>query len=175
MKQTNDILAQEPQVEPVQEQNLGDVKGYIAYLNLDWLDMIFAQEGWQGDVQRQEEFINSLQDGLADVVLRQKKGMMLSYSWYDNEKQLRRAIEVMPLSAVAVGLQIVTPDVSGYEKLNKRLTELECENARLKNQIRSIGEELRVKGVVTERAFRAYFNRQPGGLVEQYEKKYKEE
>ena len=56
MKQINDILAQEPQMEPVQEQNLGEVKGYIAYLNLDWLDIIFAQEGWLDDMQRQEEF-----------------------------------------------------------------------------------------------------------------------
>ena len=170
MKQTNDILAQEPQVEPVQEQNLGDVKGYIAYLNLDWLNVVFDQEGWQGDVQRQEEFIASLHDGLVDVLLRHKKDMMLTYSWYDNENQLRRAIEVMPVSAAASGLQIVTPDVSGYAELNKRLTELKCENAQLKNQIRSIGENLRMKGVVTERAFRAYFDRQSGGLVEQYEK-----
>jgi hypothetical protein len=170
MKQAKDILAQEPQVESVQEQNLGNVKGYIAYLNLDWLDMIFAQEGWLGDVQRQEEFIVSLQDRLADVVLRLKKSMMFTYSWYDNEKQLRRAIEVMPVSAAAAGLQIVTPDVSGYAELNKRLTELERENTRLKNQIRNIGEDLRMKGVVTERAFRAYFDRQSGGLVEQYEK-----
>lgn len=162
-------------MEPVQEQNLGDVKGYIAYLNLDWLDMIFAQEGWLGDVQRQEEFINSLQDRLADVVLRQKKSMMMSYSWYDDKNQLRRAIEVTPVSAAVAGLQIVTPDVSGYAELNKRLTELECENTQLKNQIRNIGEDLRMKGVVTERAFRAYFDRQSGGLTEQSEKKYKEE
>lgn len=80
MKQTNDILAQEPQMVPVQEQNLGDVKGYIAYLNLDWLDMIFAQEGWQGDVQRQEEFINSLQDRLADVV-RAVQGRRTADAW----------------------------------------------------------------------------------------------
>lgn len=170
MEQTNDILAQEPQVEPVQEQNLGDVKGYIAYLNLDYLNVVFGQDGWQGDIQQQEKFIASLHDGLADVLLRHKKDMMLTYSWYDNEKQLRRAIEVMPVSAAAAGLQIVTPDVSGYEELNKRLTELECENTRLKNQIRSIGEELRVKGVVTERAFRAYFDHQSAGRVEQYEK-----
>ena len=123
MKQTNDILAQEPQMEPVQEQNLGDVKGYIAYLNLDWLDVIFAQEGWQGDVQRQEEFIASLQDGLADVLLRHKKDMMLTYSWYDNENKLCRAIEVMPVSAAAAGLQIVTPDVSGYAELKNLIEE----------------------------------------------------
>lgn len=170
MKQINDILAQEPQVEPVREQNLGDVKGYIAYLNLDWLNAIFAQEGWLGDVQRQIEFIALLQDGLADVLLHHKKNMMLTYSWYDNENQLCRAIEVMPVSAAAAGLQIVTPDVSGYAELKKRLTELECENTQLKNQIRSIGEDLRMKGVVTEHAFRAYFDRQSGGLVEQYEK-----
>ena len=123
MKQTNDILAQEPQVEPVQEQNLGDVKGYIAYLNLDWLNVIFAQEGWLGDVQRQEEFIASLQDGLADVLLRHKKSMMFTYSWYDNENQLCRAIEVMPVSAAAAGLQIVTPDVSGYAELKNLIEE----------------------------------------------------
>lgn len=123
MKQTNDILAQEPQMVPVQEQNLGDVKGYIAYLNLDWLNMIFDNEGWQGDVQRQEEFINSLQDGLADVLLRHKKNMMMSYSWYDDKNQLRRAIEVMPVSAAAVGLQIVTPDMSGYEELKNLIEE----------------------------------------------------
>lgn len=123
MKQTNDILAQEPQVEPVQEQNLGDVKGYIAYLNLDWLDVIFAQEGWQGDVQRQEEFIASLHDGLVDVLLRHKKDMMLTYSWYDNENKLCRAIEVMPVSAAAAGLQIVTPDVSGYAELKNLIEE----------------------------------------------------
>lgn len=123
MKQTNDILAQEPQVEPVQEQNLGDVKGYIAYLNLDWLDVIFTQEGWQGDVQRQEEFIASLHDELADVLLRHKKNIMLIYSWYDNENQLRRAIEVMPVSAAAAGLQIVTPDVSGYAELKNLIEE----------------------------------------------------
>lgn len=123
MKQTNDILAQEPQVEPVQEQNLGDVKGYIAYLNLDWLNVVFDQEGWQGDVQRQEEFIASLHDGLADVLLRHKKNMMLIYSWYDNEKQLCRAIEVMPVSAAAAGLQIVTPDVSGYAELKNLIEE----------------------------------------------------
>lgn len=123
MKQTNDILAQEPQVEPVQEQNLGDVKGYIAYLNLDWLDVVFAQEGWLGDVQRQEEFIASLHDGLVDVLLRHKKDMLFIYSWYDNENQLRRAIEVMPVSAAAAGLQIVTPDVSGYAKLKNLIEE----------------------------------------------------
>lgn len=123
MKQTNDILAQEPQVEPVQEQNLGDLKGYIAYLNLDWLDVIFAQEGWQGDVQRQEEFIASLHDGLVDVLLRHKKDMMLTYSWYDNENKLCRAIEVMPVSAAAAGLQIVTPDVSGYAELKNLIEE----------------------------------------------------
>lgn len=123
MKQTKDILTQEPQMEPVQEQNLGEVKGYIAYLNLDWLDMIFAQEGWQGDVPRQEEYIASLQDGLADVVLRQKKSMMMSYSWYDDKNQLRRAIEVMPVSAAAEGLQIVTPDVSGYAELKNLIEE----------------------------------------------------
>jgi len=123
MKQTNDILAQEPQVEPVQEQNLGDVKGYIAYLNLDWLNTFFDQEGWLGDVQRQEEFIASLQDGLADVLLHHKKNMMLTYSWYDNENQLCRAIEVMPVSAAAAGLQIVTPDVSGYAELKNLIEE----------------------------------------------------
>lgn len=176
MEQT-DILQQEPQTEAV-PAGCEDMKvnGYVAYLNLNYLDQVFGNAGWEDNPEKQEEFINRLQEGLADVVLKRKgrPAMVLSYSWYDKENRLRRAVELMPVAASAKGLQIVTLDVTGYQELRGKLTALEVENSLIKNQMLQIGEHLKANGLITEQAFRAYFDRQPGGLAEQFEKEHKE-
>lgn len=176
MEQAKDILQQEPVEEPVELNDLKDVGGYVAYLNLDFLDMVFADAGWQGDPDRQQAFIEETQQRLADVILKRegKPGMMMTYSWYDREGRLRRAIEVMPVAASAKGLKVVTPDVTGYQELSDRLHKVEAENFRLRKQMRDIGETLKNKSLISEREFRAYFDRVPGGLVEQFEKGHKE-
>lgn len=177
MEQT-DILQQDPQTEAI-PAGCEDMKvnGYVAYLNLNYLDQVFGNAGWEDNPEKQEEFINRLQEGLADVVLKRKgrPAMVLSYSWYDKENRLRRAVELMPVAASAQGLQIVTPDVTGYKELRGKLTALESENFQLRQQMRSIGETLKMKELITEREFNAYFHREPGGLVEQFEKEHKEE
>lgn len=176
MEQKKDILQQEPVEEPVELNDLKDVGGYVAFLNLDYLDMVFADSGWQGDPDRQQAFIEETQQRLADVILKRegKPRMMMTYSFYDKDGNLRRAIEVMPVATAAKGLKIVTPDVTGYQELRDKLTKVEAENYRLRTQIRNIGETLKANNLISERAFRAHFDREPGGMVEQYEKEHKD-
>ena len=174
MEQAKDILQQEPETEALPEgSETMQVNGYVAYLNLDWLEQVFLDYGFRDDPARQSQFIEETQQGLADVVLKRqgKPGVMMTYSWYDSEGRLRRAIEVMPVAAAAKGLQIVTPDVTGYQQLRDKLAEVERENFQLRQQIRQIGETLKAADIITDRAFRATFDRKPGGLVEKFEKR----
>ena len=128
------------------------VGGYIAYLNLDFLDMVFSEHCLQGDPEKQQEYIEDMQDRLADVVLKRqdRPSMMLSYSWYDKDGRLRRAVELMPVAASAKGLQIVTPDVTGYQELRDKLKALELECAIQKRQINMLAEVLKTNNLISD-------------------------
>ena len=69
----NDILKQEPQTDAVAMEN--EQGSYVAYLSLDWLDMVLADNGLIGDRDKEQEFIDGLQQGLEDVIL-QRKGRL---------------------------------------------------------------------------------------------------
>lgn len=137
-QQAKDILQQEPQTEalPAGSEDLR-VNGYVAYLNLDWLNQVFCDAGWYGQPDKQQEFIDETQQMLADVVSKRegKPNVMTTYSWYDKDGSLRRAIEVMPVAASANGLTIVTPDVTGYDALNKRLDEAQATIHKLQSEL----------------------------------------
>ena len=166
----NPILQQEPQEEKVPLCDLKNVGGYIAYVSLDFLDTVFLDAGFRDQPEKQQEYIDEMQKQLAEVVLpHDKHGLMMSWSWTDKEGQTRRAIELMPVAASAHGLQIVTPDVTGYQQLRDKLTELETENFRLRQQMRDIGDYMKTNNIITERAFRALVVLEPpmsGGVPE---------
>ena len=160
--ETNDILQQEPQVEETADKE--QVTGYVAYLNLDYLNIVFADLGYQDKPEKQKEYIDGMIEKLADVLLRHERGVMPSWSWYNEKDQLRRAIELMPVSSDIKGLKVVTPDVTGYEDMKKEIMELRNEVAMLRGQAQQMKDSLKNHGIT------ANFDRQPGGLVEQFEK-----
>ena len=171
----NDILKQEPQTEAVAMEN--EPGSYVAYLSLDYLDMTFADLGIYHDTKKQEEFIEKLQQKLEDVILQRKgqPGVVWSWMWQDAKGEQNLAVEVMPMKAKVAGLQIVTPDVAGYQELRDKLKALELECDIQKRQINMLAEVLKTNNLISERGFRTCFDREPGGLVEQYEKQKKEE
>ena len=171
----NDILQQEPQAEAVAMEN--EPGSYVAYLSLDWLNQVLADNGLSGEPDKQQEFIFGLQQKLEDVILQRKgrPGIAWSWMWQDAKGEQHRAVEIMPMKAKVPGLQIVTPDVTGYQELRDKLKALELECAIQKRQINMLAEVLKTNNLISERGFRTCFDREPGGLMEQYEKQKKEE
>lgn len=175
MEKKNDILQQEPQTEEVAMEN--EPGGYMAYLSLDWLFMTFSDLGICHDTKKQEEFVEELQQGLEDIILQRKgqPGVVWSWMWQDAKGERQLAVEIMPMKAKVAGLQIVTPDVTGYQELRDKLKALELECAIQKRQINMLAEVLKTNNLISEHGFRTCFEREPGGLVEQYEKQKKED
>lgn len=175
MEKKNDILKQEPQTETVAMEN--EPGSYVAYLSLDWLDQVLTDNGLSGERDKQQEFIDGLQQKLEDVILQRKgrPGIVWSWMWQDAKGEQHRAVEIMPMKAKVAGLQIVTPDVTGYQELRDKLKALELECAIQKRQITMLAEVLKTNNLISERGFRTCFDREPGGLVEEYEKQKKED
>jgi len=172
----NDILKHEPQTEAVAMEN--EPGSYVAYLSLDYLDMVFADNGTVGDKDKQQEFIDGLQQELGDVILQRKgrPGIAWSWMWQDAKGEQHRAVEIMPMKAKVAGLQTVAPpDMTGYQELRDKLKALELECVIQKRQITMLAEALKMNNLISERGFCTCFDREPGGLVEEYEKQKKEE
>lgn len=172
----NEILKQEPQTETVAMEN--EPGSYVAYLSLDWLDQVLTDNGLRGEHDKQQEFIDGLQQKLEDVILQRKgrPGIAWSWMWQDAKGEQHRAVEIMPMKAKVAGLQTVAPpDVTGYQELRDKLAALELECAIQKRQINMLAEVLKTNNLISERGFRTCFDREPGGLVEQYKKQKKEE
>lgn len=157
----NDILQQEPQTEAVAMEN--EPGSYVAYLNMDWLFMAFGDLGICHDTKKQEEFVEELQQKLEDVILQRKgrPGVAWSWMWQDAKGENHRAVEIIPVKAKVPGLQIVTPDVTGYQELRDKLKALELECAIQKRQINMLAEVLKTNNLISERGFRTCFDREP--------------
>ena len=152
------------------------MNGYIAYINLDYLELVFADRGWQGQPDLQQEYVEALHERLEGLVLEHKgkPGVLTTFSWYDKDGSLRRAIEVVPVAASAKGLQIVTPDVTVYNELNFQIDAMKKEILRLQSELGklevSTKRNFRAMLRGDNDAVRATFHREHGGLTEQFEK-----
>lgn len=160
----NDILKQEPQAEAVAMEN--EPGSYVAYLSLDWLDHVLTDNGLRGERDKQQEFIDGLQQELEDVILQRKgrPGIAWSWMWQDAKGENHRAVEIIPVKAKVAGLQTVAPpDMTGYQELRDKLKALELECAIQKRQINMLAEVLKTNNLISERGFRTCFDREPGG------------
>lgn len=92
---------------------------YIAYISLDYLNMVFADQGLR-TVKEQNEFVIKLMNDVNDFIRTGNDAVLSSWKWYDNNGIEHNAIELMPVrvndeDALFVGQE-------QWEELKKMLT-----------------------------------------------------
>lgn len=71
--------------------------GRIIYISLDYLDQIFADEGYQGNKEKQQEFINDL-DNSVEKFLQQRENngkMMRQFMWTGQDGKEHHNVEIV--------------------------------------------------------------------------------
>lgn len=71
--------------------------GRIIYISLDYLDQIFADEGYQGNTQKQQEFIDALDESVENFLKeRENNGkMMRQFMWTGADGKEHKNVEVV--------------------------------------------------------------------------------
>ena len=73
--------------------------GRILYISLDYLDQVFADEGYQGDKDKQQEFIDNL-DNSVEQFLQQRENngkMMRQFMWTGPDGKDHKNVEVVDI------------------------------------------------------------------------------
>jgi hypothetical protein len=93
---------------------------YIAYISLDFLDHVFADQGLCTE-KEQHEFIFKLMDDVNDFIRTGNDATLRSWKWYDNNGIEHNAIELMPVRVSDEDALFVSKEQ--WEELKKILTE----------------------------------------------------
>ena len=70
---------------------------YVAYINLDWLEMVFADKDIAGEPEKQREYLESVRKELADFIKGDDPEPFISYSWLDRQGHEHRSVEILQL------------------------------------------------------------------------------
>ena len=93
---------------------------YIAYISLDFLNNVFADQGWRTEKER-DEFVVKLKNDVNDFIQTGNDAVLNSWKWYDNNSIEHNAIELMPVRVSDEGALFVSKEQ--WEELKNILTE----------------------------------------------------
>ena len=73
-----------------------DATKYIAYISLDFLNTVFADQGLRTE-NEQKEFVVKLENDINNFIQSGDNAALSSWKWYDNNGIEHNAIELMPV------------------------------------------------------------------------------
>ena len=76
---------------------MAEATKYIAYISLDFLDFVEAENGWQGEPKKMRKFIDNMQKDINDFIKSGEDTALKSWKWLDNDGNERYAIELLPV------------------------------------------------------------------------------
>ena len=92
---------------------------YIAYISLDFLNNVFADQGLYTE-KEQNEFVIKLMNDVNDFIRTGNDATLKSWKWYDNNGIEHNAIELMPVRVSDEDALFVSKEQ--WEELKKILT-----------------------------------------------------
>ena len=99
---------------------MAEATKYIAYISLDFLNMVFADQGLRTE-KEQNEFVVKLMNNVNDFIRTGNDAVLKSWKWYDNNGIEHNAIELMPVRVSDEDALFVSREQ--WEELKKILTE----------------------------------------------------
>jgi hypothetical protein len=99
---------------------MAEATKYIAYISLEYLNMVFADQGLRTE-KEQHEFVIKLMDDVNDFIRNGNDATLRSWKWYDNNGIEHNAIELMPVRVSGEDALFVSK--VQWEELKKILTE----------------------------------------------------
>lgn len=99
---------------------MAEATKYIAYISLDFLYDVFADQGWRTE-KEQNEFVVKLMNDVNDFIRTGNDAVLKSWKWYDNNGIEHNAIELMPVRVSDEDALFVSKEQ--WEELKKILTE----------------------------------------------------
>ena len=74
--------------------------GRILYISIDYLDQVFADEGYQGNPEKQQEFIDNLEASIEDFLQhRENQGkMMRQWMWLGQGDKEHHSVEIVDIA-----------------------------------------------------------------------------
>ena len=99
---------------------MAEATKYIAYISLDFLNMVFADQGLRTE-KEQNEFVVKLMNNVNDFIRTGNDAVLKSWKWYDNNGIEHNAIELMPVRVSDEDALFVSKEQ--WQELKKILTE----------------------------------------------------
>lgn len=99
---------------------MAEATKYIAYISLDFLNNVFADQGWRTE-KEQNEFVVRLKNDVNNFIQCGDTAALSSWKWYDNNGIEHNAIELMPVRVSDEDALFVSKEQ--WEELKKILTE----------------------------------------------------
>ena len=99
---------------------MAEATKYIAYISLDYLNMVFADQGLRTE-KEQNEFVARLKDDINYFIQSGNDAVLSSWKWYDNNGIEHNAIELMPVRVSDEDALFVSKEQ--WQELKKMLTE----------------------------------------------------
>lgn len=99
---------------------MAEATKYIAYISLDFLNNVFADQGWRTE-KEQNEFIVRLKNDVNNFIQSGDTAALSSWKWYDYNGIEHKAIELIPVRVSDEDAIFVSKEQ--WEELKKILTE----------------------------------------------------
>ena len=99
---------------------MAEATKYIAYISLDFLNNVFADQDWRTE-KEQNEFVVRLKNDINSFIQSGDNAALSSWKWYDNNGIEHNAIELMPVRVTDEDALFVSKEQ--WEELKKILTE----------------------------------------------------
>lgn len=99
---------------------MAEATKYIAYISLDYLNMVFSDQGLRTE-KEQNEFVVRLKDDINNFIQSGDNAALSSWKWYDNNGIEHNAIELMPVRVSDEDALFVSKEQ--WEELKKILME----------------------------------------------------
>ena len=99
---------------------MAEATKYIAYISLDYLNMVFADQDLRTE-EEQNEFVARLKNDINNFIQSGDNAALSSWKWYDNNGIEHNAIELMPVRVSDEDALFVSKEQ--WEDLKKMLTE----------------------------------------------------
>ncbi len=99
---------------------MAEATKYIAYISLDFLNNVFADQGLRTE-KEQNEFVVKLKNDINNFIQSGDDAALSSWKWYDNNGIEHNAIELMPVRVSDEDALFVSKEQ--WEELKKILTE----------------------------------------------------
>lgn len=98
---------------------MAEATKYIAYISLDFLNSVFADQGLRTE-KEQNEFVVRLKNDINNFIQTRDNAALTSWKWYDNNGIEHKAIELIPVRVSDEDALFVSQEQ--WEELKKILT-----------------------------------------------------